>query len=561
MPCGWGPAVPGYVQGLVTTRTDIQQAARRRLGFTRLRPGQEEAIAEAASGRDTLAVMPTGSGKSAVYEIAGALRDGPTVVVSPLIALQRDQVDALAGARIGRAEQLNSTMTAHERRAVLDALRHGHVDFVFLAPEQLNNPDTLQAVQEAHPGLFVVDEAHCVSSWGHDFRPDYLHLAAAAEAVGRPPVLALTATAAPPVRDEIVRQLAMRDPAVVVRDFDRPNLHLTVETHHDPEAKEASLLERLPALEGHGIVYVATRRETTDLAERLRHAGLRAAAYHGGLAGAERDQVHERFMAGGLDVIVATTAFGMGIDKADVRFVIHFEISDSIDSYYQEIGRAGRDGSPAEAVLLYRPEDLGLRRFFASGGDVDAEVLSEVAELVLGSDTGVSAEAAAEAVGRPGTRVEQALNRLAETGWARRSPQGLFTATDADADATAAAADTVVAQEAARQLHRSRVDMMRFYAETRSCRRQFILGYFGEPYDPPCGNCDNCDAGRSPSGEASHEAGPFRAGDRVRHQEWGDGEVMRVQDGEQVTVLFAQVGYRTLSVALVEENDLLRVIH
>src|SRR4051794_36728949 len=345
---------------------EIRAVAREKLGFEKLRPGQLEAVQAVLDGRDTLAIMSTGSGKSAIYQIAGMLIDGPTIVVSPLIALQRDQMEAVDE---GEAATLNSTMPDADREEAIEGVQEGEIEFVLLAPEQLANEDTLAELIEAQPSLFVVDEAHCVSQWGHDFRPDYLRLASAIERLGRPTVLGLTATAAAPVRDEIVERLGMEDPVLVVRGFDRPNIDLEVRRFHDAEAKTRALAEAVAETAPPGIVYVATQKGSEELAAQLCDRGIRATAYHGGMSAKRRDAAQEAFMApdGDVDVMVATIAFGMGIDKPDVRYVFHHDISESLDAYYQELGRAGRDGEPAQAVLFYRSEDLGRRRFFASG--------------------------------------------------------------------------------------------------------------------------------------------------------------------------------------------------
>ncbi|WP_324274988.1 RecQ family ATP-dependent DNA helicase [Blastococcus brunescens] len=365
----------------------IREFARGVLGFDEFRPGQEAAMQSVVAGRDTLAVLPSGAGKTAVYQVAGHLLDGPVVVVSPLIALQRDQVERLAEVadRAGRAAQLNSTMSAGDQHDVLESLQDGTVRFVFLAPEQMARPEVVDAIAEAKPALFVVDEAHCVSAWGHDFRPDYLRLGGVIEQLGHPTVLALTATAAPPVRAEIVERLEMRDPEIVVAGFDRPEIRLEVDHHADARGKELGVLERVLAEigdgRGPGIVYSATRRGTEEIAGELTDRGLRARHYHAGLNRVDREDTQRAWMDDELDVVVATTAFGMGIDKPGTRFVIHAEPADSVDSYYQEIGRAGRDGEPALAVLVYRQEDLGIRRFFAAGTPAEEE-LQQVAGLV-----------------------------------------------------------------------------------------------------------------------------------------------------------------------------------
>src|SRR5215217_3216288 len=329
--------------------------------------------------------MPTGSGKSAIYQVAGLALAGETVVVSPLIALQQDQLDALEEHDVAPAAALHSGLRGVERREAFDDLARDRLEFLLLAPEQVANDDVLGRVAAAEPSLLVVDEAHCISEWGHDFRPDYLRLGAAAEALGRPTILALTATAAPPVRAEITERLQMRDPALVIRGFDRPNIRLCVERFHGDGAEERKLraiAERIEETEPPGIVYVATRRQAEELAQALCAGQRRAASYHAGMKASERDAVHEHFMDGEVDVVCATTAFGMGIDKADVRWVAHSEISESLDSYYQELGRGGRDGEPAEARLFYRTEDLGLRRFFSGTGHVEVDEIAQVLTAV-----------------------------------------------------------------------------------------------------------------------------------------------------------------------------------
>ena len=288
----------------------IDRVAHEAFGYRALRPGQREASESVLSGRDTLVVMSTGSGKSAIYQIAGLLTEGATVVVSPLIALQRDQVEDLAARAAGGAARLNSTLSAAEREQALADLAEDALEFLLLAPEQLANEQVLGELAAARPSLLVVDEAHCISEWGHDFRPEYLRLGAAVEALGRPTILALTATAAPPVRDEIVERLALRDPNVLVRGFDRPNIHLAVERFHGDqgaERKRRALLDAIEAAPKPGIVYVATRRQAEELADALCERAVTAASYHAGMPADERDDVQERFMDGSLGVVVATT--------------------------------------------------------------------------------------------------------------------------------------------------------------------------------------------------------------------------------------------------------------
>ena len=554
--------------GSASVRTRrIRQIAREVLGFEDFRPGQEAAMQAVVSGRDTLAVLPSGAGKTAIYQVAGQLLDGPVVVVSPLIALQRDQVERLAEIedRAGRAAQLNSTMSATDQQEVLDSLADGTVRFVFLAPEQLSKPEVVEAVGKAEPALFVVDEAHCVSAWGHDFRPDYLRLGSVVEQLDHPTVLALTATAAPPVRAEIVERLEMRDAQVVVAGFDRPEIRLEVDHYADSYGKHQGVLDRVLAEigdgRGPGIVYSATRKGTETVSEELTDRGLRARAYHAGLSKGDREDTQRAFMEDELDVVVATTAFGMGIDKPDTRFVVHAEPADSIDSYYQEIGRAGRDGDAALAVLVYRQEDLGLRRFFAAGAPAEEE-LQQVAGLVAaaeaaGIEEGVDVKDLREETGRGATPLARDLNLLEQVAAVVLDEEGAaHPADNAPSPSEAAAAARELAEHHER-VDQSRVEMMRGYAETTGCRRQFLLGYFGEQLDELCGNCDNCSSGSAREQELIDQNSPFPVETAVEHSEWGPGIVMRVED-DRLVVLFEEVGYKTLALAAVTANDLLR---
>ena len=515
---------------------ELRRTARDAFGWTELRPGQLEAMQAVVSGQDTLVVMPTGAGKSACYQVPALLLDGPTVVVSPLIALQRDQVLNLLG---HGAFAANSAQRDSDVDQGWEDVEAGDMEFVFLSPEQLAKPDVLDRLVAVKPSLFVVDEAHCVSSWGHDFRPDYLRLGDVIDRLGHPVTLALTATASPPVREEIVSRLHMRDPLQLVSGFDRPNIYLEVVPARAAELKAESVVLRAAGEPKPGIVYAATRKDAEEYAAALTELGLRACCYHAGMRAGDRNDVHSMFLDDGLDVVVATTAFGMGIDKPNVRFVLHADVPESLDAYYQEIGRAGRDGEAATAVLFYRQEDLGLRKFFSAGGTDDV-VLQRIAKLVSLHDGPLAPQELRKAAHISATRLTAAVNLLEEAG-VLTTEAGLLTLTeDAPPPREAAQAAAQVA-EARQRVESSRVEMVRGYAETIGCRRQFLLAYFGEVMEQTCGNCDTCAAGASEmlSGSA------WQVNDRVQHDSWGPGVVMRCET-DRVTVLFEQVGYKTL---------------
>ena len=357
-------------------------------GFDSFRPGQEEVIRAVLDGRDTLAVMPTGGGKSLCYQVPALMQDSLTVIVSPLISLMKDQVDSLLQSSVAGAATLHSGLAPEERWEVERRVRSGEIKMLYVAPERLRSLEFVLALRRAGVGLFVVDEAHCISEWGHNFRPDYLFLPRAVRDLGSPPVLALTATATPRVRQDILRSLKMRSPEVVVTSFNRPNLTYRVLSANKKEHKLPRILDVIRASPPPGIVYATTRKECEELADSLRRSGVDAAAYHAGMGAADRASVQERFMTDELSVVVATIAFGMGVDKPNVRFVIHSSVPGSLPAYIQESGRAGRDGDPSECVVLYRAADLGRRKRLVTVNAAGEDEVSSFFRALAGVGSG-----------------------------------------------------------------------------------------------------------------------------------------------------------------------------
>jgi ATP-dependent DNA helicase RecQ len=532
-----------------------------------LRPSQQQAAVAVAGGRDTLAVLPTGSGKSAIYQVAGLALGGLTLVISPLIALQRDQLRSLARRRYaGRtvgAELLNSSQHAHERRDTLGRLDRGELDFLFIGPEQLPNAETRAAVRESPRAvtLFVVDEAHLVSEWGEQFRPEYLRLVDTIAELGRPPVLALTATASPPVQADITRRLGMRSPEVVVADFDRPNISLAMR-HTQPSRPEAQAVDDrcvdvLIEQETPALVYALTHARCESLADRLRLDAFRAAPYHAGLSAQTRADVQDRFFSGKLDVVVATSAFGMGIDKPDIRTVVHAGVPASIDDYYQEIGRAGRDGGPAAAVLVHDPRTIRIPRLLAARTHLGEATLHKVVDAIETAGERVAVADLVHAAGVPAHAVDRVVNELSDlrfvslSGAGRRRVLEVVRQLPAPPELTEQLADLDRRRQA---VLASRLNAARAYADSTRCRRAELLAYFGEHYAAPCENCDN-DEFAVP---AAAPAPTISAGIPVRHRLWGEGQLLS-RDDHELLVYFAGVGYKHLTASALASGILERV--
>ncbi|UUX97599.1 ATP-dependent DNA helicase RecQ [Aquabacterium sp. J223] len=532
--------------------TALPQAVRRSLektfGIRRLRGGQAEVIARVLEGRDTLAVMPTGAGKSLCYQLPALHLDGRTVVVSPLIALMKDQADKLDEAGVA-AEALHSALPAGEERAALQRLAEDEQGIVFTTPERLADADFLATLQSAKVGLLVVDEAHCISQWGHDFRPAFLQIGEAAKALGSPPVLALTATATPQVIEDIRRQLRRPRLEVVNTGVYRPNLVMQVVQATSEDEKDRRLDEALSRAEGSGIVYTATVKAAQAVHARLLAAGESVALYHGKLRAAERHAAQDRFMNGEVRLMVATNAFGMGIDKPDIRFVLHYQMPGKLEAYLQEAGRAGRDGDKADCLLLFHRKDRQVQQFFLAHAHPGEADLAAVHGALTTAGGPLTLAALAEALpGFTPGRLQSVLTRLRDAGRVRTDRQRRWRSVGREPLDAPALQALVVEQQEQDEHDREALERMVFYAQTGWCRWRVLLDWFGEapPFEQHCGHCDNClrppvvpaEPGDTDRPATEAPAVPrFAAGDSVVVPRHGDGRVLSVA-GDEVEVVF-----------------------
>jgi ATP-dependent DNA helicase RecQ len=557
----------------------LLRTAQEHFGIKRFRPGQKEVLESVFTGNNTLAIMPTGGGKSLTYQLPALLLPHPVVVVSPLISLMQDQQEKAQQSDVV-VEKLDSTVRKQDRERAEEEIAGGSAQLIYVTPEKLESQDfRSELIAGGGISLLVVDEAHTIAQWGHDFRPAFLGIGEARKALGNPPVLALTATATPQVAEEILKSLHAEDATRIHTGIERPNLSFSVIPTVNNDAKLARIVSMVEKESGTGIVYTASVRSANDLYEHLSDRGISVGHYHGKMKPTERERVQQEFMRGDHKVMIATKAFGLGIDKPDIRFVYHFEFPDSLETYYQEAGRAGRDGEPATATLLYRLEDKRIQSFFLAGRYPKPEELERV-YLALKEGIG-SLIAIAEHASIGQRRTSVVLNLLRESNLIRRSRNGysLAHSEPPSSEQLQALLQTYVDRAAN---DKNRLTEMMHYAETLDCRVQVIRAYFEEPEEDPCHRCDNCirqrDAAethadiQSPDPSAAHvndqvttietihgtirttapetllrpaNESSFHEGDTVSHKRFGLGKVLDIH-GDKILVAFDSAGQKRL---------------
>lgn len=485
---------------VMATVEKAREVLREVFGFEDFLDGQESVMEDILSGRDGSVVMPTGGGKSLCYQLPALCREGVTLVVSPLIALMKDQVDGLEKRGVA-VTLINSTLSWDEQRERLDGMKRGDYSLVYIAPERFRAGSFMQALKEVKVTMVAIDEAHCLSQWGHDFRPDYMRLGGALEALERPQCVALTATATPIVREDIRKVLKLRDPFERISGFERPNLSFTI-TPVEKVAQKYARMKKVIGQHKTGIVYCATRKKVEEVAETLHSWGVSCIAYHGGMTDVERERTQNQFIAREADVAVATNAFGMGIDRSDVRFVIHFEIPGSIEAYYQEAGRAGRDGEASVCDLLFNYADTRTQDFFIEGVNPGSQLIRELYQFLL-NDADENFEVVRtldeikEATGaKNAMALGSALTHLMRGRWVER-----FDVPGSRAKGTRLLQPEVLTRdlrldeaslEEKERRDREKLENMVQLCYANTCRQQWILEYFGETNAPLCGSCDVC---------------------------------------------------------------------
>jgi ATP-dependent DNA helicase RecQ len=529
---------------------DLEGSLEKLFGFSSFNPGQHEVITRVMDREDTLAILATGAGKSLCYQLPALLLGGTTVVVSPLIALMKDQLDMLSERGFHDNVALNSTLSEEQDTAARAKIASGAIKIVFVTPEKLEDERFLAMLKTIDIPLFVVDEAHCISQWGHDFRPAYLALGQVVAALGKPTVLALTATATPAVREDILLQLGIPEAATIVKGFDRPNLRYEVIRAENETAKLKSLKSLFEnGLDGTGIIYTATIKNALEVQKYLHdHLDLPAAVYHSKLQKHDRNSVHELFMHEAIRAVVATNAFGLGIDKPNIRFVVHYDLPGSVEAYTQEAGRAGRDGDLSRCILLYRMSDTRVQNYFLTGKYPDIEDVQKIfgtLEYFGGQADGVSLADLRKISQLPLTKLKVVLALLKKAGFIEMRARSRYGLTP-DALKNRELVLSLTNYDTKKSYDQSKLAMMLQYSETRACRRKFILNYFGEEFErESCGQCDNCLRAATVTAFESKSTSGYRISDVVSHPKFGQGTVERAEK-DLVTVLFPSVGYKTL---------------
>jgi ATP-dependent DNA helicase RecQ len=545
---------------------DLYKELKHTFGYDTFRPGQKESLEALLDGRDCIAVLPTGSGKSLIFQMFSQLTEGTVIVVSPLLALMKDQVEE-AEIRGIDAGSINSHQDNADQQKQMRDVKKGKENLLYVTPERFKNAEFMKQLKQSEISLFVIDEAHCISEWGHDFRPAYLDLSFAIKELGNPLVLALTATAAPFIRQDIINQLSLENPKVIVKGINRRNLFLEViRVHEEPQKKqllfnlltgkerkyEADLHSKCDdAMKGSGVIYCQTTKGAEETAQWLNEWGIPSDYYHGQRDKAEREAVQDKFMNDKIRVIAATNAFGLGINKEDIRFIIHRDIPGSLESYYQEAGRAGRDRNFALCTIMYQPKDLGRAAFLSGSPKITRDDVVAVLKGVNGAEKLNFSELKDRCGLGSGTLIS-VLSIMAENEVMRREGEDIFVLKkDINPDLI-----SLKEERAREEYEKSRLEMIRAYAETDGCRRTFLLNYFGEDNEKQsCTMCDNDAAGLN--NDEIVKRAPFPLGSEVAHKQFGKGTVTHVEEGS-VTVLFENNGYQKLNVEILKQEKLLK---